>query len=435
MNQNLVDKAVQVLESNWRDGYTIPCGHLYPFQWNWDAGFIAIGWAHVDIKKAKQEINSLLKGQWQNGFIPQIVFHTPSDTYYPGPSVHGAYTSPHYPRDIETSGITQPPVLGVTLERIAQMDFDADFLEKAVDGVFQFHRYLYEYRDPQGEGLVYICHNWEAGTDNTPVWDHIWETLDTPDIELARKDNTHVDASNRPSKREYQHYIHLLQLFKEWKYNDHLIAEKSPFLVQDPLFNSLLVASNNSLIRLGEKLGKKRMVAQLQAWNALTLAHFHQKLYDEEKKAYVYYDLRNDAVLSEVSSSSFAPLFAKIPSEKTAKEMIRHHLDGGQFSGKHHEYYLCASFDPTHENFDPKRYWRGPVWVNLNWILYHGLKAYGYTSLAARLKADTLHLIETYGFYEYFDPRKAAYTTLQKGYGGEDFSWTAALAIDLLSEH
>jgi glycogen debranching enzyme len=43
---------------------------------------------------------------------------------------------------------------------------------------------------------------------------------------------------------------------------------------------------------------------------------------------------------------------------------------------------MCASFDPTSERFNPKKYWRGPVWINLNWILYNGLKDYGYDDIA-----------------------------------------------------
>ena len=37
-------------------------------------------------------------------------------------------------------------------------------------------------------------------------------------------------------------------------------------------------------------------------------------------------------------------------------------------------------------------------------------------------------LIGEQGFYEYFDPFTG------KGIGGKDFSWTAALLIDLLDE-
>ena len=91
--------------------------------------------------------------------------------------------------------------------------------------------------------------------------------------------------------------------------------------------------------------------------------------------------------------------------------------------------YLCASFDPDSDRFNPRKYWRGPVWINLNWLLYVGLKAYGYANEAHRVKEDSIELIERYGFYEYFDARK---NQKDGGYGGNNFSWSAALLIDML---
>lgn len=433
----LVEKAVTVLENNWQDSFTIPCEGLYPFQWNWDSGFIAIGWGHIDMDRAKTEIRSLLKGQWKNGFLPHIVFHNKADTYYPGPEVHEVALSPNSP-EIKTSGITQPPVLGFVLEELYHIAADKEdllsFVDSVFDRVFQNHEYFYRYRDPNQEGLVYMCHNWEAGTDNTPVWDFIWETFEVPSYELNRKDIQLIDASHRPTNKEYQYYIHLIELFKKWKYDDTLIAERSPFLVQDPLFNSMLIASNESLITLGKLLGRAEQVVQLEIWNERAKEGMQTKLYDEDTRAYVYYDLRNDCKYIHTSSSSFTPLFAGIPSREVATQLVSH-FRKGKFSGRDNENFLCASFDPSSSLFNSKKYWRGPIWINLNWIIYRGLVKYGFTEEAKTIKNDTLYLIEKYGFYEYFEPSKAANKQLQKGYGGNNFSWSASLTIDLLTNN
>ncbi len=434
MQQSLSIEAKNILENNWRQGFTVPCEGLYPFQWHWDSGFIALGWMHLDLERAFKEIQSLLKGQWKNGFIPHIIFHNPSDSYFPGPEVQASHLSPFAP-EIPTSGITQPPVLGWVLgEMYAFAKADSrmlPFLNEVYDAAYHFHEYLYTHRDPKGEGLVYICHNWEAGTDNTPVWDSIWDTMDSPEYDLDRKDNLHIAASHRPSNREYQHYIHLIELFKSYAYDDALIAEKSPFLVQDPLFNAMLIASNAALIDLGRILGKLEKVSQLEQWNAQSKKSYNQKLYDPELKGYVYYDLRNDRALPVLSSSSFTALFAGIPDKNRAFEMIEAFAKG-PFSGKQKEFLLCASFDPSSNSFDPKRYWRGPIWINLNWLLYRGFRKYAALELTEQIKADTLYLMKKYGFYEYFDPRKEQDKKLTQGYGGKNFSWSAALTLDLL---
>ena len=423
----------KVLEENWQDGFTIPCKGLYPFQWNWDSGFIALGWAHLDMERAKREVRSLLRGQWSNGFLPHIVFHNEAESYFPGPGVWDVARNPHAP-EVPTSGITQPPVLGYVLELLYEISGGTldDFIREVYPAVFAWHAYFYTHRDPGGEGLVYICHNWEAGTDNTPVWDAIWEGLDSPDYVLDRRDTKHVDASNRPSNREYQHYIHLVELFKSWDYEDSRISAESPFLVQDPLFNALLLRSNEGLIRLGERIGKSEEVDQLRQWQALSQKNFHKKLYSPELRGYVYFDLRGNRPLSALSSSSFVPLLAGIPDAGTAREIVKAHFVGGRFSGVSDSFYLCPSFDPQSPSFDPKRYWRGPVWINLNWLIYHGLLRYGFQDVASKVRGDTLALLEECGFYEYFDPRKKMEPGGFRGYGGNHFSWSAALYLDLV---
>ena len=70
----------------------------------------------------------------------------------------------------------------------------------------------------------------------------------------------------------------------------------------------------------------------------------------------------------------------------------------------------------------------------LNWILYNGLKRYNFHEIAKRVKDDSIELIRREGFCEYFDPRKNISESEKIGYGGNNFSWTAALFIDLINE-
>jgi glycogen debranching enzyme len=76
--------------------------------------------------------------------------------------------------------------------------------------------------------------------------------------------------------------------------------------------------------------------------------------------------------------------------------------------------------------WEPRRYWRGPVWIIMNWLLIEGLQRYGYDELADTIKRDSLDLLETSGFREYYDARDGS------GCGSTDFSWSAALALELL---
>jgi glycogen debranching enzyme len=77
-------------------------------------------------------------------------------------------------------------------------------------------------------------------------------------------------------------------------------------------------------------------------------------------------------------------------------------------------------------HFVARRYWRGPVWININWFLVRGLERLGLAAEAEELRTMTLRLVETCGFNEYYQPSTG------EPLGSRDFSWSAALTLDLL---
>lgn len=429
-------QAIDTLNRNWRNGYTIPSGRLYPFQWNWDSGLIAIGLAHFNPERALDEIRYMFKGQWQNGMLPHINFHHLDENYFPGPDVWATSNLPISCNTIQTSGITQPPVFGFVLQRIYEMLEGKlagleDFIKEIFPKVVASHRYLYENRDPNREGLVYIHHNWESGTDNSPIWDDILYNIDVTgvrDVSALRRDIKNVDASQRPTNENYQRYIYLIDLFIKHSYNDADIVKNCPFLVQDVLFNALLVKSNNGLIALAEKFSLD--ATEIIAWNQKTIHAINTKLWSEKDGIYYAYDLRNEKSITIKTSSAFLPLFAQICSEEQAVKLAIHLT---QTFIPDNDWLLCPSTAANEPAFNPLKYWRGPVWINVNWMLYHGLLHYGYNEAAEQVKRDTIFLVENYGHYEYFDPRPEKEALAERGIGADAFSWTAALYLDLLN--
>ncbi len=427
----LIMQAQEVLRKNWRDGYTIPSPTLYPFQWLWDSGFIALGYFYFDLEKAQSEIRSLFKGQWKNGMVPHIIFHKEDENYFPGPAVWGSHLSPNAPVGLPTTGITQPPVIGFILEMMYQNAADKNtilpFIKEMFPKVLAFHRYLYRFRDPGKEGLIHIIHNWESGMDNAPLWDAALQRIevdDTRDLSKMRRDVKNVEAEVRPSDAEYRRYLYLVELFKKYRYDDERITKNCPFLIQTPLFNSILVRSNLGLIKLAKILGVNS--SEIEDWNTLTVNAMNTKLWDAQTQSYQAYDLVADAPIPNHMLAAIAgPLFAEIPDQQRAKILIAKLQREFTLPG----FYKCPSYNPNGPEFEPQRYWRGPVWINMNWMLYHGLKNYGETNLAAEVKSDSIELLSNIGFFEYFDPRK----NVKKGYGGDYFSWSAALFLDWMS--
>jgi glucosylglycerate hydrolase len=67
---NLTLWAERVLRRNDMGGWTRAAPDLYPHQWSWDTGFIAVGLAHLDTGRAARELSSLFEHQWTNGKVP-----------------------------------------------------------------------------------------------------------------------------------------------------------------------------------------------------------------------------------------------------------------------------------------------------------------------------------------------------------------------------
>ncbi|MDQ3834935.1 MAG: glycoside hydrolase, partial [Actinomycetota bacterium] len=51
-------QAEEVLRQNDMGGWTRAAPGLYPHQWSWDSAFIAIGLAHLDVRRATRELRS-----------------------------------------------------------------------------------------------------------------------------------------------------------------------------------------------------------------------------------------------------------------------------------------------------------------------------------------------------------------------------------------
>lgn len=430
----LRNQAKSILRANWRDGFTIPTGKLYPFQWNWDSGFVSIGLGHYTIEKAILEIGTLFSGQWANGMVPHILFHSEKEkSYFPNYDFWESQVNPGAPDKPKSSGITQPPVHGFVLENLLQLHPDNErlhrFIKKYFSKILAYHRFLYQYRDPEREGLIFIYHPWESGRDNSPIWD---ESLDRIEIDYnqlppyQRRDTSVANASERPTSYQYDRYVYLLQLGKKYRYDGPEIYQESPFLVQDNMMNAILIKSNESLIRLGKRFGLN--TKEVEEWQQQSKRVFDQKLWEESLGTYTSYDLRGNKRMKYKEIGGIVSLFASIPNKEKAKR-INDYLMSLHDRG----YYLCPSFDPDSSLFDSKRYWRGPIWPQMNWMIYKGLLNYDYHETASIVRGDILELVSKLGFYEYFESRKSDIETISKGYGGGNFSWTASTIFDLIS--
>ncbi|MEM1045291.1 MAG: hypothetical protein AAGL24_04025 [Pseudomonadota bacterium] len=410
---DLDGRAVAILQENDRGGFTIPTRRLYPFQWNWDSAFCALGFATFDRDRAWREIETLFEGQWADGMVPHIIFRRDDPDYFPGPAV---WRTPSEP---PTSGYSQPPVVASIL-RLLMRDGHADDTQRAgalFDKTLAWHRWFHTYRDPFRRGVIGLAHPWESGRDNSPDWDEsLRAVVVAPDLEpYVRRDLDHVDASERPHKDEYDRYLTIVSFGRNAAWDADTIARRGPFLVADPGLTFILLRADRDLLALARHLGRNDAIGEIEAWIAAAEAGADY-LWNEAAHGYCARNMHDEVFSPALTNASMLAFYAGVgsPAQRTrlAAE-ARRISDTVPF--------LMPSWDPARSEFEPRRYWRGPIWCVMNFMIAAGFREAGEDALADRVRQDTARLIEKAGFYENFDP------TTGNGCGGADFSWTAAI--------
>lgn len=433
----LLEQATKVLAQNDVGTHTTPTNSgLYPHQWLWDSCFVAIGLRHLDIERAQQEILSLLDGQWANGMLPNMILST--HKHARDGNIWRSWLNPNAPDHVNTSGITQPPVVAEAIVRIGQKlskPEQRSWYKKVYPRLLAYHEWLYHERDPHQEGLTLQIHPWETGLDNTPPWmseihDHqqaLWITVVDKlklswFVNLFRRDTKFIPAEQRLNTIDALVLYSTQRRLRRKNYDISRILSHSLFAIEDINFNSILIRANQHLRDIA-KLIRKELPDELKASMKKTEATLEQ-LWDPYSNQYYSREFVSHRLLKDSSLGTLMPLYAGCVSNERAEQLVKL-LEDEHLFGAH---YPIPSTSLNSEWFNPHGYWQGPTWVNTNWLIIDGLRRYGFNDHATALTETTLEMVERSGCYEYFSPIDGSPA------GAPNFSWTAALAIDLLKK-
>ena len=404
----LSQEARQILLDNDRGKYSIPTKGLYPYQWNWDSAFASLGYASYDLDRAWIELDTLFSGQWQNGMVPHILFHDMSTDYFPNQDDWGAFRGP-----IPSSGISQPPVAPTVARMLLALDdsLGKDWMKSLIPSMVKWTRWFMKYRFEKG--VIVATHPWESGRDNSPDWDDALSRVQVNEtLDYNRKDTLMVDAKMRPTKEEYDKYYWLVKLGKENLWYEDKLRSKSPFRVGDPGLTFILMRAIQDLIGLCKEFGHGTL--QLER-DYKKLAEGSEFLWNSEINSYAARCTITGRFADNVSSSAYLCWYGGVNSKPMYDHLCRV-LEDVQFG--------IPSLDLQSKKFDQNRYWRGPTWAVMNFMIATGLKEHGYPE-AEKLFEATKNMIEKGGFAEYFDPNTG------DPKGGKHFTWTAAVWLYL----
>ncbi|HSX44823.1 MAG TPA: trehalase family glycosidase [Candidatus Saccharimonadales bacterium] len=433
---DLVKQARSVLELNDQGSFTIPAEGLYPHQWLWDSCFIAIGIRNYDVERAKGEILSLLRGQWSNGMLPHMILG-PNHGFVRN-SIWRSWLNPNSPDDLVTSGITQPPLLAeavVQIGRKMKMPERRSWYQLVFPALVAHHEWLYRERDPHQEGLILQIHPWETGLDNTPPWmneihNHslpLWIRMVekshlAPLLNLFRRDTHRIPAEQRLNIIDALVLYSTQRRLRRKNYEIDKILAHSLFAVEDLTFNCILIRANQHLITIAKTI-RKQLPEELLA-NIKKTEDKLEQLWDPYSNQYYSRNFVTHKLLKESTIATLLPLYAGTVSEKQAKQLVKL-LENQNIFGPA---YPVPSVPINSTWFKPTGYWQGPTWLNTNWLIIDGLKRYGFDEHAEALIETSLEMVNQAGFFEYFNPLTGDPA------GAHNFSWTAALAIDLIKQ-
>ncbi|MPN18139.1 hypothetical protein SDC9_165497 [bioreactor metagenome] len=145
------------------------------------------------------------------------------------------------------------------------------------------------------------------------------------------------------------------------------------------------------------------------------------------------------------ASAGFLPLICGAPSPEQAAKLLDALNDPARFGTP----FRVPSISRANAAAYAKDMWRGPVWININWLIGLGLERCGYPDEARALWKETVETEELmysrYGtFFEFYDDRGECDPPelLRKGKCAPeispyhqvfyDYGWSASLFIDMV---
>ena len=299
------------------------------------------------------------------------------------------------PHGDDTTGFTHPPVLTLAAWMVDQTKPDDAWIDRIYPALCRYIEWDLANRDSDGAGLLEwaveeqaSCRCGESGWDNSSRFDS----------------GVQVDA---------------------------------------PDFNALAALECELLGRMAERLHRPREEQDLWHERHQRICRLtNERLWSRPNELYMDAVAGSREHTGVLSAAGFLPLICRAPSRRQAGQLAAHLRNPATFGAP----FPVPTIAPRSSPHYAKDMWRGPVWVNVNWLIALGLRRYGMDEAADALRRATLAEIERqyerHGvLFEFYDDERTVDPPdlARKGSCTPDvwlhqvvfdYGWTAALYLD-----
>jgi hypothetical protein len=281
-------------------------------------------------------------------------------------AIHDEGTVTHLSIPVDAD-VTKPPLLAWSAWKLYEMDGDREFLEEIYEPIVRVNSWWFTKNDLDGNGLCEYQHPFSSGLDDSPLWD-----------------------------------------------------DGMP--VESPDLNTYLYLQQEALGRMAQVIGEPDEAEMWQQRAQAMARRLVQRSWDEET-GFFWARRNGERVNVRTPFNLFPLLTGQLPPE-ISRRLVAHLTDAHQFWSR----YPVPSVAMDDPKYDPLTMWRGPTWVNINYLLIEGLMRSGYDDLARDLRRRTLDLLCCRDdIYEYYHPE----TGENPPQAASTFGWSSAVLIDL----
>ncbi len=267
--------------------------------------------------------------------------------------------------------VTKPPIAAWAAWNVYRTTGDLDFLAELYGPLVRWNDWWFQHADDDRDGIPQYTHPYSSGLDDSPLWD-----------------------GGMP--------------------------------VESPDLSTYLCLHMDALADIAEVLGDHDDAGRFRSRAEELVGRMIEHFYDP--KAGVFWAMRPSEQghrrIEVLTPFNLYPLWTGRLPPPMAQRLVAH-LTNPQMFWTRYPIPSVSAGDPA---FNPSQMWRGPVWVNINYVFVDALQRAGFPDLARQLCDRTLELVAgSSDMREYYHPLTGEPPALAAPCQG----WTAASFIDL----